>query len=169
MLGVLVFDTLPGLVIGIAVSMTLLLYRASRPHVTRLVRIRDTPGLWVDADRHPDLRPEEGILVIRVESGLFFANSDHVRDSIRTLAAPGSVAVVLDGGSSPFIDVTAAGMLDQLSRELAARGVGLYFARDIGQVRDVLHHADNGSGLVIYPNIDAAITAARAHSHRPDH
>lgn len=170
MLGVLVFDTLPGLVIGIAVSMTLLLYRASRPHVTRLVRIGDTdrPGLWVDADRHPDVRPEDGILVIRVESGLFFANADHVRDSIRALAAPGPVAVVLDGESSPFIDVTAAGMLDQLSRELAARGVRLYFARNIGQVRDVLHHTDNGSGLVIYRNIDAAIAAARAHPQRPD-
>ncbi|MET9272089.1 SulP family inorganic anion transporter [Kribbella sp. NPDC003557] len=168
MLGVLVFDTLPGLVIGIAVSMTLLLYRTGRPHVTRLVRLRDTPGLWVDADRHPDVRPEDGILVIRVESGLFFANADHVRDSIRTLVAPGLVAVVLDGESSPFIDVTAAGMLDQLSRELAARAVRLYFARDIGQVRDVLHHTGNGSGLVIYRNIGAAVAAARADSGRPD-
>lgn len=171
MLGVLVFDTLPGLVIGIAVSMTLLLYRASRPHVTRLVRTPDTdrPGLWVDADRHPDLRPEQDILVIRVESGLFFANADHIRDRIRAVAAAGAVAVVLDGESSPFIDVTAAGMLDQLTRELADRGVRLYLARDIGQVRDVLHHTDNGSALVIYRDVDAAVTAARtAHAKRAD-
>jgi SulP family sulfate permease len=169
MLGVLVFDTLPGLVIGIAVSMTLLLYRASRPHVTRLARIPDTdgPGLWVDTDRHPALRPPDGILVIRVESGLFFANADHIRDHIRALAAAGPIAVVLDGESSPFIDVTAAGMLDQLTRELAARGVRLYFARDIGQVRDVLHHTDNGSGLVIYRDVDAAVTAAQTQSQRP--
>jgi sulfate permease, SulP family len=170
MLGMLIFDTLPGLVIGIAVSMTLLLYRASRPHLTRLARTPDTdrPGLWVDADRHPDLPPQDGILVIRVESGLFFANADHTRDRIRALAAPGPVAVVVDGESSPFIDVTAAGMLDQLTRELAARGVHLYFARDIGQVRDVLHHTDNGSGLVIYRDVDAAVTAARAQAQRPD-
>jgi SulP family sulfate permease len=160
MFGVLIFDTLPGLVIGIAVSMTLLLYRASRPHVARLVRSGD-------ADRHPDLRPVESILVIRVESGLFFANADHVRDRIRALAETNPIAVVLDGESSPFIDVTAAGMLDQLTRELAAHGVQLYFARDIGQVRDVLHHTENGSGLLIYPDVDTAITAARAHSERP--
>ncbi len=171
MLGVLVFDTLPGLVIGIAVSMTLLLYRASRPHLTRLVRIPDTdrPGLWVDADRHPDLRPEQGILVIRVESGLFFANADHVRDHIRAAAATGAVAVVLDGETSPFIDVSAAGMLDQLTRELGAHGVRLYLARDIGQVRDVLHHTDNGSALVVYRDVDAAVAAARtAHPKRAD-
>lgn len=170
MLGVLVFDTLPGLVIGIAVSMTLLLYRASRPHVTRLVRTPDTdrPGLWVDADRHPDLRPEDGILVIRVESGLFFANADHIRDCVRALAATHPDAVVLDGESSPFIDVTAAGMLDQLTRELAAGGVRLYLARDIGQVRDVLHHTGDGSGLRVYPDVDAAVADARAATRRPD-
>ncbi|TCO17203.1 high affinity sulfate transporter 1 [Kribbella steppae] len=169
MLGVLVFDTLPGLVIGIAVSMTLLLYRASRPHVTRLVRSADAgrPGLWVDADRHPDLHPQQGIVVVRVESGLFFANADHIRDRIRDLAATGATAVVLDGETTPFIDVTAAGMLDQLTRDLAAHGVRLYFARDIGQVRDVLHHTGNGSGIVIYPDLDAAVTAAREHSTRP--
>jgi SulP family sulfate permease len=166
MLGVLVFDTLPGLVIGIAVSMTLLLYRASRPHVTRLARIPDTDraGLWVDADRHPDLRAEDGILVIRIESGLFFANADHIRDRVRALALadPGLTAVVLDGESIPFIDVTAAGMLDQLTHDLAARRIHLYLARDIGQVRDVLHHTGSGSGLVIYPDVDTAVAAAQA-------
>jgi SulP family sulfate permease len=170
MLGVLVFDTLPGLVIGIAVSMTLLLYRASRPHVTRLARTSEAEpaGLWVDADRHPDLPTEDAILVIRVESGLFFANADHTCDRIRALATPGLDAIVLDGEATPFIDVTAAATLDQLTRELAARGVRLYFAREIGQVRDVLHHTDNGSVLVIYPDVDAAVTAARTQSLSPD-
>jgi high affinity sulfate transporter 1 len=168
MLGVLVFDTLPGLVIGIAVSMTLLLFRASRPHMSRLVRVAGADRLWVDAERHPDLHPEPGIVVVRVESGLFFANADHVRDSIRALAVAGVSAVVLDGETTPFIDVTAAGMLDQLTRDLASHGVRLYFARDIGQVRDVLHHTGNGPDLVIYRDIDAAITAARDHLQQPD-
>jgi sulfate permease, SulP family len=38
MLGVLIFDTLPGLVIGIGISMLLLLYRSSRPHVATLAK-----------------------------------------------------------------------------------------------------------------------------------
>ena len=44
MLGVLVFDTLPGLFIGIAISMALLLYRASVPYVAVLGRL---PGPWL--------------------------------------------------------------------------------------------------------------------------
>ena len=169
MLGVLVFDTLPGLVIGIAVSLTLLLYRTSRPHVTRLVRIADLgrPGLWVDADRHPGRHAPPGIVVARVESGLFFANADHVRDRIRALATTGISAVVLDGESTPFIDVTAAGMLDQLTRDLGTHDVQLYFARDIGQVRDILRHTENHPGLVIYRDVDAAVAAAHEHSQPP--
>jgi MFS superfamily sulfate permease-like transporter len=42
--GVLVFDTLPGLFIGIAVSLLLLLYRASRPHVAVLGQIPACPA-----------------------------------------------------------------------------------------------------------------------------
>ncbi|WP_432892221.1 SulP family inorganic anion transporter [Kribbella sp. CA-245084] len=169
MLGVLIFDTLPGLVIGIVVSMTLLLYRTSRPHVTQLVRIADSdgPGLWVDASRHPDLHPPRGVVVVRVESGLFFANADHVRDHIRALATAGTSAVVLDGETTPFIDVTAAHMLDQLTHDLAAHDVQLYFAHEIGQVRDVVHHTENDPELVIYPDIDTAVTAAREHPQQP--
>ena len=44
LLGVLVFDTLPGLFIGIGVSLLLLIYRASRPQVATLVRATPSDG-----------------------------------------------------------------------------------------------------------------------------
>jgi sulfate permease, SulP family len=47
MLGVLVFGTLPGLFIGIAVSLLLLLYRVSRPHVAVLGQVPGT-SQWAD-------------------------------------------------------------------------------------------------------------------------
>ena len=159
MLGVLVFDTLPGLVIGIAVSMLLLLYRTSRPNVARLVR---GPGpVWVDASRHPELPPDPDVVVVRVESGLFFANADHVRARIRALVTPQTRAVVLDGETTPTIDVSAAAMLVQLARDLDRDGVTLLVARDIGQVRDVLDRTDETAGR-IFPTVEDAVAAARA-------
>ena len=65
MLGVLVFDTLPGRFIGIAASM-LLLYRVSRPHVARLVR---SGNAWLDVDRHDGLHPDQHSVVIRARPG----------------------------------------------------------------------------------------------------
>lgn len=46
--GVLIFDTLPGLVIGIAVSILLLLYRASSPNVAVLGRVPGASRHWGD-------------------------------------------------------------------------------------------------------------------------
>src|SRR6478609_4759479 len=139
MLGVLIFDTLPGLVIGIAVSMLLLLYRVSRPHVAGLAK---RGGAWLDVERHGDLELNPEVSVIRVESGLFFANSDHVRDRIEALRMPSTRIVVLDAETSPFIDISAAEMLAQLAASLARDGIELRIARDIGQFRDVMRSAD---------------------------
>jgi sulfate permease, SulP family len=112
LLGVLIFDTLPGLVIGITASMLLLLYRVSRPHIAQLA---ESSGAWLDVDRHPGLAADPAVLVVRVEAGLFFANSDHVRDRIQSLLTPATRVVVIDAETAPFVDVTAAQMLSQLA------------------------------------------------------
>nr|WP_210732255.1 SulP family inorganic anion transporter [Cellulomonas denverensis] len=164
--GVLLFDTLPGLLIGVALSMLLLLARASRPHVAVLVR--DADGSWVD-DRRRELRGRPagagvpGVLVVRVESGLFFANADHVRSAIRALVAERRPSlVVLDARTVPFVDSAAAGMLGQLRRDLDRAGATLVLAQDVGQVRDVLRAVAGAAGtpeLERYPTVDQAIAA----------
>ena len=161
LLGVLVFDTLPGLFIGIAVSLVLLLYRTSRPYVAVLARTPSAPGpgMWVDVARSPHGTPTPGVLVARVESGLFFANADHVRERLRALAAEHEArAVVLDAETVPFVDVTAAAMLRQLNADLERDGIRLLVARDVGQVRDVLAHTSGPSPT--YRTLDEGVAAA---------
>lgn len=136
--GVLVFETLPGLFIGITVSLLLLLYRAVRPHIAVLGQVAGSPGQWADVTRHPGNRPLPGITVLRVESGLFFANADHIRAAIEKAAAGGVRAIVLDCETVPFVDVTAARMLGDLAVRLHDQGVRLMVAREVGQVRDEL-------------------------------
>jgi MFS superfamily sulfate permease-like transporter len=141
MLGVLVFDTLPGLFIGITMSLLLLLYRSSQPHVAVLGAAADGES-WIDASRHPDAVTRSDIVVVRPESGLYFANADNVRREVTAKASPPVLAIVLDAQSVPAIDVTAADMLTALNQELERRGVRFLIARDVGQVRDVLDHSD---------------------------
>lgn len=138
LLGVLVFGILPGLFIGIGVSLLLLIYRSSRPHIARLGR---APGSdqYTDIHRHPENVLPQGVVVLRVESPLFFANADVVRSAARAAAREDGVrAVVIDAETVPTIDITAAHMLHELHDELAAEGVRFVLARDVGQVRDVL-------------------------------
>ena len=160
--GVLVFDTLPGLFIGVVLSLLLLLYRASRPHVAVLGRIPGRMGEFGDVERHPEYEPIEGVVVLRVEGGLFFANADTVRARIRTRASqPGTKAVVLDAETVPFIDVTAATMLVELAAEVERDGAALLIARDIGQVGDVLRGVADGPPIRTYPTVEEAVDAVR--------
>jgi sulfate permease, SulP family len=146
MLGVLIFDTLPGLFIGIAVSLLLLLYRSAQPHVAVLGQVPGT-SQWTDTAQHPEDNAIPGVVILRVESGLYFANADHVRATIlAATTSAGTRAVVLDCETVPFVDVTAGRMLDELTAELRRRGVRLVIAREVGQVRDVL--AATGEAIV---------------------
>jgi sulfate permease, SulP family len=96
MLGVLIFDTLPGLVIGVLDSLLLLLYRVSRPHVAVLGEIPGSGGQWADTAVRPEDRTVPGVSVLRVEAGLFFGNADYVQAAIQDAAGDGIGAVVLD-------------------------------------------------------------------------
>ncbi len=160
MLGVLIFDTLPGLVIGIIVSLLLLLYRSSKPNVAELGRV-DTDGVpqFADRSRHPENRAVDGIPVLRVEAGLFFANADAVRAAIKEHAAvPGTRGVVLDAEAIPFVDVTAVRMLDELADDLLRNDQELVIAHDLGQVGDLLA-ANPETTLQVFATIDEAIAA----------
>lgn len=159
LLGVLIFDTLPGLFIGISMSLVLLIYRAAKPHVAVLGQAPGS-GQWTDAAQHPDDTTVPGVVVLRVESGLFFANADHVRAAIEAAAGqPGITAVVLDCGTVPVIDVTAGRMLDDLTESLRARRIRLVIAREVGQVRDMMAVTRQASAPEEFPTVTQAVTA----------
>jgi high affinity sulfate transporter 1 len=162
--GVLVFDTLPGLFIGIGVSIGLLLYRASRPNIAVLGQA-GVDGPFVDVERNADVTAVPGVVILRIESGLFFANADAVRASVRTKAADPNVrAVVIDAETIPSLDVTASHMLVELGHDLHDEGKRLVFAREVGQIRDVLGSERVSTAIELYPSVRAAVEALSAES-----
>jgi SulP family sulfate permease len=160
LVGVLVFDTLPGLFIGIGVSLLLLLYRASRPNVARLGQVRGR-GAFVDLAREPGARAPEGVAIVRVEAPLFFANADAVHRALLAAARePGIRAVVLDAETTPSIDATAAAMLAEVAGDLRRGGQQLLLARDVAAVRDLLRRAGAGAELAaVHRTVQDAVAA----------
>ena len=124
MLGVLIFDTLPGLVIGIACSLVLLVYRASRPHISELGKSPGDPHRWSDLERHPDDRasPASSCCGSRRACSSRTPTTCARRCDMRR-RSEGTRAVILDAETVAFIDVTAADMLATLTGELASEGV----------------------------------------------
>jgi sulfate permease, SulP family len=152
LLGVLVVDTLPGLFIGIAVSFLLLVYRASTPHIATLGRVPGDPSRYTDIRRNPDNESIPGVLILRPESGLFFANADYIRRSVLTRVTEADPrVVVLDAETMPYVDVTAVTMLGDLAEALRERGVTFVVARNIDAVGDVVRRAEAGDEIHIYP------------------
>ena len=160
--GVLVFEALPGLFIGLAISLLLLLFRTSRPHLAVLGRIPGTE-VWADVERHPSAEQAAGVLVVRPEAGLYFVNADAIHHALRTLVAEKDpTAVVLDLEAVPGIDMTAIQMLHLVRAELEVDSIGLYVTRDIAQVRDVLARAE--PGLVReFSSVQAAVEEIGGH------
>jgi anti-anti-sigma factor len=123
-----------------------------------------TVGEFGDRERHPANVLTPGVVVLRVESELFFANAEGVRRVVRDHArAPGVHAVVIDAAAIGSVDVTAARMVIDLARELERGGVRLALAHGIGQVRDMLEEAAvEGTGpLLLYPTVQSAVAALR--------
>ena len=82
LVAVITLDVLPALIIGIVFSLALLIYRASRPHVSVLGANPASPGAFEDVERHEDARQVPGVLVVRPDAPLFYANAEAVRDAV---------------------------------------------------------------------------------------
>ena len=78
LMGELVFDVLPGLLLAVVVSLILLIYRASRPHLAVLGKV---PGqhAYASAEQHSEYTTVPGLLIVRVDAPLFFANDTTAR------------------------------------------------------------------------------------------
>jgi sulfate permease, SulP family len=130
MLGILVFGIIAGIVIGVVLSLLLLIARSSQTSVRRLGR-EPTSGVYHDLHDQAGLQTTPGILVVRIDGPLFFADTDRFRTRVHELVRQDGAAtgVVIDAESVFLTDTDGADILAQLAGELKARGVSLTLAR----------------------------------------
>ncbi len=83
LLAVLTFETLEALLIAVVVSLFALVLRASHPRLAVLGRVPDRLEFG-NVRRHPEYKTIPGLLMVRPENGLFFANAAGLREEIVT-------------------------------------------------------------------------------------
>ncbi len=143
LLAVLTFETLQALLIAVVVSLLALVLRASNPRLAVLGREPNRLALS-DIRRHPENRTLPGLLVVRPENGLFFANAAGIQETIIAEVTSSAVpvkAVLLDLGATTDLDVPSADMLEKLHEELSSRNVRFMLTRMIMPVRQMLELA----------------------------
>jgi MFS superfamily sulfate permease-like transporter len=138
-LGVLIFGILKGVLLAAVLTILVLLRRASRPRILLLGRLQGSDR-FVDVSRYAEHELVPGVLVFRIESGLFYFNVQNVKAEILSQAGanPGLKRVILDLSTSANIDLAGGRMLNDLHRELAGRRIELKLAEVHGDVRDML-------------------------------
>ncbi len=166
--GTLAFGVLAGVVIGIGLSILWLVRVATRPAMPVLGRERGTQ-VFRDLLDNPDDETEPGVVVVRLDGGLFFATADALEDRIRTLIlhTPGAGAVVLDLEGTNFLDSQGSATLDEILELCDREGVALRLARVKPAVREVLAREgtlDRIGADHVHGNVHRAVEAHRGSS-----
>ncbi|MDO8906112.1 SulP family inorganic anion transporter [Hydrogenophaga sp.] len=127
-----------GLVVGVAVSLALYLYRTSRPHMAEVGLVAGTEH-FRNVQRHTVLVSPR-LLSLRVDESLYFANSRALEDRINSAMAsrPGLEHVVLQCSAINEIDGSALESLEAIDLRLRDAGIRLHLSEVKGPVMDRL-------------------------------
>ncbi len=124
MAGVLLIDVLQGMIIGVVASLVFVVYRTARPHVASLGRVPGTTGVYSDLSRHPENSPVPGVLIVRPDAELYYANALTVRDEVNAMideAAQPPKVVVFDMDATDRLDVTSAELIANFAKGLRSQ------------------------------------------------
>ena len=93
-----------------------------------------------ELDEHPEDEQFPGVVVLRLDGGLFFATSDALEDRIRevALSTPGISGIVLDCEGIDFIDSQGSAKMREILELTEQAGVTLRLARVKPAVRELL-------------------------------
>ena len=129
--GVILIDVLPGMLIGLVCSLLVVSYRSSLAHVSRLGRVLVKAGAYSDVTRHSEAVPVPGLLILRLDAPVYYANALTVRDRVMQLveeSGPSLRVVLVDAFAQSSLDITGSEMLAGLIRRLRATGIDVCFA-----------------------------------------
>ncbi len=145
--GVIAFGVEAGILMGVALSLGTLVWRSSHPHIAVVGRVPGTEH-FRNVARHP-VATEPGLVAVRVDESLYFANSDVLQDTVESLVAaqPEARYVLLVCSAINQIDTTALGVLTNMERSLSQRGIALLLAEVKGPVLDRLRSTPLGERL----------------------
>ena len=131
-----------GLVSGVAVSLTLFLFRTSRPHIAEVGLVKGTEH-FRNVLRY-DVATSPILVSLRVDESLYFANARALEDRINDLVAerPQIRHVVLQCSAINAIDASALESLESIDQRLRDANLKLHLSEVKGPVMDRLQATD---------------------------
>lgn len=165
-LGVLVLGPLNGLLLAIGQSLLGLVYRSMQVHIDEMGKVLNEKAAWGAVEHDPTRQTVPGVMVLRPDGPIFWANADPVFASVRRRVGrrPDTHVVLLDLEASNQMDSTTADRLGRLLTDLREVGCDLYLVRVFDNVKTVLRRAgffDELGEERMWHSISAGVKAAK--------
>jgi MFS superfamily sulfate permease-like transporter len=122
------------------------------------------PGGYEDIKRHDDAHPVPGVLIVRPDAPLFYANAQPLRDTVTALvssADPPVHTVILDLDANDNLDITTSEAVEKLAAVLRRQHVRLGLAHLHAPARAMLGHFEL-AGCPAFPTLESAVSWARS-------
>lgn len=132
-----------GIGVGVVLSLALVVYRSSKPHIAVLGRIPDSL-FYKNVDRFDSLEQRKDLLIIRPDVRLYFANVNFFREFLdEQIAVKGEAlkGVVLNAESMNEVDSTGIHTLKDILEDLRSQNIAFYITGLKGPVRDAFAEA----------------------------
>jgi sulfate permease, SulP family len=140
--GTLLIGIEQGLVIGVAFSLLVFVWRSAYPHVATLGWL-PIQRVFRNVERYPDAERVAEVAILRVDASLYFANMAFLENWLRTAVVeqPDVRTIVLDFSGVNDMDAVAVATLEGLMYELRMQDVIVHIAAMKGPVRDITSRA----------------------------
>jgi SulP family sulfate permease len=174
LVGTLLLGVEVGISLGVGASILVFLYRSSQPHAAIVGQVPGTEH-YRNVKRH-NVETVPGVLSIRVDESLYFANARYLEDLVinQVAANPGLSDVVLMCSAVNAIDMSALESLEAIEHRLKDLGVRLHLSEVKGPVMDKLkgtdfiQHLSGGIYLSQHQAIRAIVEARLCDQAKPD-
>ena len=162
--GVAVLGAIPGIALAIVIAVIEFLWDGWRPHSAVLGRVDSVHG-YHDITRYSHARLIPGLVLLRRDAPLFFANAELFHDRVLDAVASSPTPVhwlVVAAEPVTSVDVTAADVICELDDTLHAAGIELCFAEMKDPVKDKLKRFGLFTRLgekTFFATLDEAVSA----------
>ncbi len=145
--GVIFLGVEEGILLGVVLSLAVLVWRSSHPHMAVVGRVPGTEH-FRNIDRH-QVETLPGLVALRVDESLYFANAQVLEARIEALVQthPGTRCILLILSAVNQLDSTALGILTELEKSLASRNISLQFSEVKGPILDRLRPTPLGERM----------------------
>ena len=139
-IGTLTLGIEQGIGLGVLLSLAMVIFRTTRPHVAELGQVPDS-HFYRNTGRFDNLVTRDDLLIMRFDAQLYFANINYFKDSLYGMSKKKRETlklIIIDCEAMNNMDSSAVHAIEELMDDYNSRNIEVVFTGVKGPIRDAL-------------------------------